>query len=175
MPVPTNYAGPRENENKKKTTFSQTPVTSQAQSEATVSDILDKKGRTIFSVRSDATMSEAVDLLREKRIGALLVVSDNGELEGILSERDIVRKLSETPGKVLAQTVEALMTKTVQTAAPTEPLTSILKRMTEGRFRHMPVLLNGRLDGMITIGDVVNHRLRDLEYETVKLKQIIVG
>lgn len=175
MPVPTNYAGPRANEKKEKPTYSQTPTTNQSHSEATVEHILNHKGHDIFSVGPHASLGLAVEELRNRRIGALLVLNETGGLIGILSERDIVRKLSDTLEDMLSQPVQSLMTSNVQTASPQETLTSILKRMTEGRFRHMPVIKNGTLTGMITIGDVVNHRLRELEYETVKLKQIIVG
>ena len=175
MPVPTNYAGPRANEKKEKPTYSQTPATNQSHSEATVEHILNHKGHDIFSVQPDASLGSAVDELRNRRIGAVLVLDETGELAGILSERDIVRKLSDSSEDTLSQSVETLMTSNVQTASPQETLNSILKRMTEGRFRHMPEVKSGSLHGMITIGDVVNHRRRELEYETVKLKQIIVG
>lgn len=175
MQAPTSYAGPRRDDGKKKTTYSQTPKSNASKDAGTVAQLLEKKGNAVFSVQPDDMMGKAVDILREKRIGALIVTSSSGDLEGILSERDIVRKLSETPGRVLAQKVEVLMTKNVKTVTPDAPLMSVLQQMTEGRFRHMPVVDNGKLVGMITIGDVVNYRLRELEYETVQLKQIIVG
>ncbi|MEM9572926.1 MAG: CBS domain-containing protein [Pseudomonadota bacterium] len=175
MPAPTSYAGPRRDEGKRKTTYSQTVTTNQSNGLGKVAQILEQKGNAIFSVRPDDSMGKAVDILREKRIGALIVTSESGKLEGILSERDIVRKLSETPGRVLEQKVEVLMTRKVKTVTPDETLVSVLKQMTEGRFRHMPVMQNNALVGMITIGDVVNFRLRELEYEAVQLKQIIVG
>lgn len=175
MPAPTSYAGPRRDDGKRKKTYSQTPQTNQSSDTGTVAQLLAQKGNAIYSVQPNDTMSLAVDILREKRIGALIVTSASGQLAGILSERDIVRKLSETPGQVLQQSVETLMTSKVETVSPEETLISVLKRMTDGRFRHMPVLQGTELIGMITIGDVVNFRLRELEYETVQLKQIIVG
>lgn len=175
MPAPTSYAGPRRNEGKKKTTYSQTPHSNLPTETATVRQLLDRKGADVFSVRREDSMRTAVDLLKEKRIGALLVVSAEGALEGILSERDIVRKLSETPGQVLQQKVEALMTHKVESVSPQDFLLTVIRRMTEGRFRHMPVVQEGALVGVVTIGDVVNFRLQQLEYEAIQLKQIIVG
>lgn len=178
MRAPTSYAGPRENDGKRETTHSQTVDTVDNKSApdfGTVEQLIHAKGTDIYSVHPEDGMRKAVDILKEKRIGALIVTSQSGELEGILSERDIVRKLSETPGKVLEQNVEALMTRNVQVVSMNEPLVEVLHRMTQGRFRHMPVMHNGKLSGMVTIGDVVNFRLKELEYETVQLKQLIVG
>lgn len=175
MPVPTSYAGPRRDDGKRKSTFSQTTDTNVSHEAATVEKLLAHKGRDIFSIRRDDTMRKAVDILREKRIGALLVTTESGELEGILSERDIVRKLSETPGQVLQQKVEVLMTKDVKVGTTDELLVSVLRRMTEGRFRHMPVMSGDKIIGMVTIGDVVHYRLKELENEAVQLKQLIVG
>lgn len=98
-----------------------------------------------------------------------------GALVGILSERDIVRRLADTPGRTLPQRVEELMTPEVETCSPDESLVVVLRRMNDGRFRHMPVMEEGTLIGLISIGDVVNYRLTALEYEALKLKQLIVG
>ncbi|MEM1380721.1 MAG: CBS domain-containing protein [Pseudomonadota bacterium] len=175
MRAPTSYAGPRRSENEREVTVSQSKKSNTAKGFGTVEHLLAEKGNAIFSVRRDDPMQKAVDLLGEKRIGALLVLSEAGDLEGILSERDIVRKLSETPGKVLEQKVEVLMTRTVKTCTPDEPLMAVLRTMTDGRFRHMPVMRGAQVIGIVTIGDVVHYRLRELEHETVKLKQMIVG
>lgn len=175
MKAPTSYAGPRRDDGKTKRTFSQTTESNLWTKTQTVENVLAQKGRDVFSIHPDDTMLEAVDILREKRIGALIVTSLNGELEGILSERDIVRKLSETPGEVMKQKVSVLMTRKIQVCSPDEPLVSVLRRMTEGRFRHMPVVADDKLIGMVTIGDVVNFRLKTLEEEAIKLKQMIVG
>ncbi len=137
--------------------------------------MISKKGGTTYTISSSDTLSTAVTVLRDRRIGALLVTGIDGTLEGILSERDIVRKLAETPGQTLPQTVGENMTTKVETCAPDDPLVKVLRRMNEGRFRHMPVVSNGTLSGMLTIGDVVNYRLNALEYEALQLKQMIVG
>jgi len=178
MRAPTSYAGPRENDGKRENTHSQnveTVNTKSAPDFGTVEQLIQSKGTDIYAVHPEDGMRKAVDILKEKRIGALIVTSQSGELEGILSERDIVRKLSETPGKVLEQKVEALMTRNVQVVSMSDPLVEVLHKMTQGRFRHMPVMHEGKLSGMVTIGDVVNFRLKELEYETVQLKQLIVG
>ncbi|MEM9014915.1 MAG: CBS domain-containing protein [Pseudomonadota bacterium] len=175
MRAPTSYAGPRQSEKKHDATFSQTEKTNISTKEATVETLLAEKGNDVFSVQPDELMLKAVSLLREKRIGALVVTSPDGALEGILSERDIVRKLAETPGQVLQQKVEMLMTRKVQVCSPKDSLIQVLRRMTENRFRHMPVVSGDKLIGLVTIGDVVHHRLNQLEHESVQLKQMIVG
>ncbi len=156
-------------------THSQSQTSNTTSERATVTDILNTKGHEIFSIRPQETLGRAVEILRDKRIGALAVTDSAGSLCGILSERDIVRKLADTPGQTLPKQVEEVMTTKVETCGPDAPLISILKRMTTGRFRHMPVVENAALVGMITIGDVVNHRLTELEHEALQLKQLIVG
>ncbi|MEM6415838.1 MAG: CBS domain-containing protein [Pseudomonadota bacterium] len=175
MQVPTSYAGPRRDTPKRATTYSQSESSNVQEGSADVEKLLAHKGDQIFSIHPDDSMNKAVDIMREKRIGALIVTSASGALEGILSERDIVRKLSETPGEVLKQKVEVLMTRRVQVCTPEESLVSVLRRMTEGRFRHMPVVVDDKILGMVTIGDVVHFRLNELEHQTVQLKQMIVG
>lgn len=154
---------------------SQTVETNMSATQATVGDVLAQKGVEIFSIRPQDTVSHAVQMMRDKRIGVVLVKDAQGALVGILSERDIVRQLANTPGKTLPQIVADLMTQKVETATPDESLVSVLRRMTDGRFRHMPVFDGETLIGLISIGDVVNYRLAALEYEALQLKQLIVG
>ncbi|MEM8984667.1 MAG: CBS domain-containing protein [Pseudomonadota bacterium] len=175
MRAPTNYAGPRASTKSDDAEMSQTELSALPAGPATIQTVLDTKGNKIVSVAATDTMQTAVNLLREHRIGALLVLTSSGELEGILSERDIVRKLAEIPGHVLKQTVQALMTTKVTSCSPDDPLLNVLKAMTEGRFRHMPVMKDGHLLGIVTIGDVVHARLRELELQTVKMQSMIVG
>ncbi|MEM6638775.1 MAG: CBS domain-containing protein [Pseudomonadota bacterium] len=174
MRVPTNYAGPRRKTPEKKK-VSQSTSSNMAKGAATVADVLESKGNAIFSIKREDTLQAAVDVLGEKRIGALLVLTDDGRLEGIVSERDIVRNLAGVPGDVLTKPVSAFMTTKVKSCSPGDSLLKVLKIMTEGRFRHMPVMENDNLLGMVTIGDVVHHRLGELELEAVKMKQMIVG
>lgn len=173
--MPTSYQAPHRGDQAKKTTHSQTAQSNLSQEQATVEQLISKKGGTTYTISSNDTLSTAVTVLRDRRIGALLVTGIDGSLEGILSERDIVRKLAETPGQTLPQTVGENMTTKVETCAPGDTLVAVLRRMNEGRFRHMPVVNNGTLCGMLTIGDVVNYRLNILEYEALQMKQMIVG
>ncbi|MEO0882139.1 MAG: CBS domain-containing protein [Pseudomonadota bacterium] len=176
--APTSYQGPTRKPKKEK---SQTMVSQSAQTNvasgqvATVSKILEQKGNSVVTIHPSDTLKDAVVLLAEKRIGALVVTDKNDKLVGILSERDIVRKLAATPGQTLPQSVEENMTKKVMPCAPGDSLVSVLHTMTKGRFRHMPVLENEKLVGIVTIGDVVHYRLDELEYEALQLKQMVVG
>lgn len=142
---------------------------------ATVAELLVGKGGKVFSVGPTDTLGDAVVALRDRGIGALIVTDEAGALIGILSERDIVRKLAETPGQTLPQQVGDVMTRDVKTCSSESPLMTALKQMTEGRFRHMPVVDDGKLVGMITIGDVIQFRLTQLEREALHLKQLIIG
>ena len=156
-------------------TMTQSAETNMPRTHATVRNLLDRKGEDVFTIRPAAPLSQAVVALRDKRIGALVVTDANGTLLGILSERDIVRKLAETPGQTLPQSVEENMTRKVTTCTPDDTLVSVLQAMNDGRFRHVPVVEDGRLCGMLTIGDLVRHRLEELEYEALQMKQLIVG
>ncbi|MEP2718522.1 CBS domain-containing protein [Pseudophaeobacter sp.] len=172
--MPSSYQAPSRGDQAKKTT-SQSAQSNISHETATVEQLISKKGGTTFTISSSDTLSTAVTVLRDRRIGALLVTGADGALEGILSERDIVRKLAETPGQTLPQSVGENMTAKVETCAPGDALVTVLRRMNEGKFRHMPVVDQGKLCGMLTIGDVVSYRLNELEYEALQLKQMIVG
>ena len=156
-------------------TKSQTIDSNLSHSRSTVAMLLEGKGDTVVTVRATDTVHDVVMLLREKSIGAVLVTDQDGTLQGILSERDIVRRMAETPGQTLPQSVDGLMTRDVQKCVPEDLLVDTLRRMSDGRFRHMPVLRDGKLCGLISIGDVVQYRLKELEYEALKMKQMIVG
>lgn len=171
--MPTSYQSPMRQDRDPSKTKSQTVALQDGT--ATVGDILSAKGDAVFSVRPQATLGDAVVELRDRRVGALIVTDAQGALVGILSERDIVRKLADTPGQTLPQKVSDVMTTSVVTCAPSDPLITVLKQMSAGRFRHMPVVEDDRLMGMVTIGDVINHRLTQLEQEALHLKQLIVG
>ncbi|MEM9248392.1 MAG: CBS domain-containing protein [Pseudomonadota bacterium] len=174
--MPTSYQPPLPNASAKtERTMSQTTATNLSKDNATVRKLIEGKGGETFTVRPDETIAHAVGVLRDRRIGALVVTEADGTLCGILSERDIVRKLAETPGQTLPQTVSENMTRNVETCTPDDTLVTVLVRMAEGKFRHMPVVESGALRGMVTIGDVVHFRLRELEYEALQLKQMIVG
>ncbi|MEM9012087.1 MAG: CBS domain-containing protein [Pseudomonadota bacterium] len=173
--MPSSYQPPMRGDTADKRTFSQSKTTNLSTETATVQKLLDGKGDAVFAIEPEETLGRAVEILRDRRIGALVVTDAAGTLLGILSERDIVRKLADTPGRTLPKRVEEVMTSEVEVCAPEEPLVSVLRRMTNGRFRHMPVMVDGKLAGMVTIGDVVNYRLKELEHEALQLKQMIVG
>ncbi|MEM9224464.1 MAG: CBS domain-containing protein [Pseudomonadota bacterium] len=173
--MPASYQAPNAKDMSRETTVSQSVQTNVATENSTVQQVIDHKGSGVFTISPDDTIAAAVVILRDKRIGALVVADGEGKMHGILSERDIVRKLAETPGQTLPQTVAENMTRDVVTCGLGDPLILVLRRMTEGRFRHMPVLEDGKLRGMLTIGDVIDYRLKELEYEALQLKQMIVG
>jgi CBS domain-containing protein len=138
----------------------------------TVRSILNTKGHQIMSVESDAKMSAAIKLLSEKKIGAVLVMDQN-RLEGILSERDIVRVLGEQGASVLEEPVSSVMTRKVVTCKETDTVAELMERMTTGKFRHLPVLDNGKVVGLISIGDIVKRRVEEYETEQEALRDYI--
>jgi CBS domain-containing protein len=140
----------------------------------TVSIILAAKGREVVTTEPNATMKSAVALLAEKRIGAVLVLGADHRLVGILSERDIVRALAERGAAALDEPVSRAMTRKVSTCTESETIPSLMERMTEGKFRHLPVVDQNRLVGMISIGDVVKHRLEDMERDSAAMHDYIL-
>jgi len=137
--------------------------------------ILSEKGNTVHSVAPTDVLQTAIEQLKAHRIGAILVI-EGEKLLGILSERDVVRQLADHGAEALNQPVTQVMTKDPQTCSPSDPLIRIMKRMTDGNFRHMPVAdVSGNLLGMISVRDVVAYRLREIEYEALQMKQMIVG
>lgn len=134
-----------------------------------------KGGVDVVTIGSDATVAEAVSLLSEKRIGAVLVVDGGSTPAGILSERDIVRELGRRGEACLRDSVGDMMTSDLVSCAPEDTADSVLSKMTEGRFRHMPVMAGGALEGLISIGDVVKARLSELSMEKDALEGMIKG
>ena len=139
----------------------------------TVRAILDTKGHQVESVQPGAKLAAAVTTLGEKRIGAVLVLNVAGHIEGILSERDIVRVLSERGAAVLEEPVSNVMTKRVVSCRPSDTVSGIMEMMTLGKFRHLPVVDDGRLVGLISIGDVVKWRVQEYEREQEALRDYI--
>lgn len=138
----------------------------------TVRAILDTKGRQVVSIGTDATVSSVVTLLSERRIGAVLVMAGD-KMEGIVSERDIVRALSERGAGALDESVRILMTSKVMTCRRADTVSSVMEKMTEGKFRHLPVIEDGQVVGIVSIGDVVKHRLSEFEREQEALRDYI--
>jgi len=142
-----------------------------------VRQILNLKGSTeVATISADATLSAAVDILADKSYGALVVADDSGgPILGILSERDIVRGVGRQGAGVLDKPVAELMTAKVTTCTPSDSAVSVLERMTEGRFRHMPVVEGGRMTGILSIGDVVKARIREMEDENAAMQDMLSG
>ena len=138
----------------------------------TVRAILDTKGHQIMSVEPDAPMSAAIRLLGEKKIGAVLVMNQS-RVEGILSERDIVRVLGDRGAAVLEEPVSNVMTRKVVSCKETDTVAEIMEAMTTGKFRHLPVIDNGKVVGLISIGDIVKWRVREYETEQEALRDYI--
>jgi len=130
----------------------------------TVRAILDAKGRQVVSIGADAKVSSAVKILSERRIGAVLVLA-GGKIDGIISERDIVRELGARGPGILEEPVRAVMTTKVMTCRRNDTVASLMEKMTEGKFRHLPVVEDGQLIGLISIGDVVKLRVKEYESE----------
>ena len=140
-----------------------------------IAQILAGKGSDVVSTQPEATIAEVARLLKAKRIGAVVVTDADGALCGIISERDLARGLADHGSKLLDMKVARLMTAEVVTCSPDDGLEKLMKQMTEGRFRHLPVVKDGKLTGIISIGDVVKHRLKELETETHMLQDYIHG
>jgi CBS domain-containing protein len=138
----------------------------------TVRAILDTKGHQILSVEPETKLSAAIRILAERKIGAVLVM-DQGRVDGILSERDIVRVLGERGAKVLDEPVSAVMTRKVVSCRQADTVGSIMEMMTLGKFRHLPVVEDGKVVGLISIGDVVKWRVREYEMEQEALREYI--
>jgi CBS domain-containing protein len=138
----------------------------------TVRTILDTKGHQIVSVEPDVKLSAAVSMLGERKIGAVLVMS-KGRIEGILSERDIVRALGERGAGVLDQPVSEVMTRKVVSCRQSDTVAAIMEMMTTGKFRHLPVAEGERVVGLISIGDIVKWRVQEYENEQEALRTYI--
>ena len=138
-----------------------------------VKDILRQKGSEVATIASSATLAEAAQVLSVRRIGALVVSDDGTHLVGILSERDIVRRVSDDGASALESTVAMAMTADVHTCVKDDSLDELARTMTEHRFRHLPVVENGQLAGLVSIGDVVKRRVEQLEQEAQALTEYI--
>jgi CBS domain-containing protein len=138
----------------------------------TVRAILDTKGHQIQSVEPDVKLAAAIKILGERKIGAVLVMSQ-GRMEGILSERDIVRVLGERGAAVLEEPVSAVMTRKVVSCRQSDTVSAIMEMMTLGKFRHLPVVEDGKVAGLISIGDVVKWRVHEYETEQAALRDYI--
>jgi CBS domain-containing protein len=138
-----------------------------------VEHILSAKGREVVTIGPDVTIADAAECLSNRRIGAVVVVDGGGAVLGIISERDVVRAVADSGAEALAAPVSSRMTAKVVTCGPTSSIDEIMGLMTDGKFRHVPVIEGGRLAGIISIGDVVKQRLSDVESEHRALRDYI--
>jgi CBS domain-containing protein len=138
-----------------------------------VSDILANKGNRVVAVAPEDALTSAIATLSDRRIGAVLVLGANRELLGILSERDILNAVARQAGDALQRRVRDVMTTPVTTCDPEDTVEHVMSLMTEGRFRHLPVVRRGELLGVVSIGDVVKWRLDETRQEAETLRQYI--
>ena len=138
-----------------------------------ISEVLrSKPSAAVVTITPDATVRELVDLLAEHNVGALVVSADGTSVDGIVSERDVVRRLREAPD-LLDLTVDSIMTEAVHRCTPDQPVTDLMVLMTDHRIRHVPVVEDNRLIGIISIGDVVKSRIGELEFERDQLDRYL--
>ncbi|HTJ57578.1 MAG TPA: CBS domain-containing protein [Devosiaceae bacterium] len=138
-----------------------------------VDAILQTKGSVVYTVSAAARVSDAVAMLNRHNIGAVLVVDGTGEVAGIISERDIVRLLGRDPAGALARPVSECMTTKIVTCTRDTPIAALMEQMTRFRIRHIPIVENGQLMGIVSIGDVVKRKIEETEQEAKALREYI--
>jgi CBS domain-containing protein len=139
----------------------------------TVQAILSAKGGDVLTIEPTTDLAAAAKLMTERKIGALVVTGPDRRVIGIVSERDIVQELAAHGAAALDLPLTEVMTRKVMTCSMSDTISSLMERMTEGKFRHLPVIEQGRLAGIISIGDVVKHRLQEMEREQSALRDYI--
>ena len=139
----------------------------------TVKAILSVKGSAVVTIEPTAKLAAAANLLTESKIGALVVTGADHRIVGIVSERDIVQELAAHGAASLDLPLTEVMTRKVMTCSANDTISSVMERMTQGKFRHLPVVEQERLAGIISIGDVVKHRLQEMEREQSALRDYI--
>jgi CBS domain-containing protein len=140
-----------------------------------IRDVLESKGATsVVTIRPEATLAELIEVLTEHNFGALVVSDDGHHLAGIVSERDVVRRLREGPD-ALGVLVSDVMTTDVHVCEPKDSLNDLMRLMTTARVRHIPVVVDGELAGLVSIGDAVKARISELEFERDQLNQYVAG
>jgi CBS domain-containing protein len=140
-----------------------------------VAHILKQKGNAVFTVAPSDSVQSIVDALAQHRIGAVIVSDGKGGIAGIVSERDVVRAMAGKGAVVMSKTAADIMTAKVRTCGPNDSEADLMSLMTGHRIRHLPVVINGKLAGMISIGDVVKHRMEMMEREAEELKTYIAS
>jgi CBS domain-containing protein len=140
-----------------------------------VTDILQQKGYDVVTVTSGQTIESVVAVLTENRIGATPVLDDQGAMVGIVSERDVIRGMAQQGAAVLRLSAEQLMTREVKTCSPSDAVVELMETMTNRRIRHLPVIENGSLRGIVSIGDVVKQRLAEAQFELEELRKYVLS
>lgn len=140
-----------------------------------VAAILNVKGRTVATAKPDTTLQDVATRLHANRIGAIVVVGADGSVEGIVSERDIIRAIAERGASCLSEAAARIMTREVTTCTRLDSVDHIMQTMTAGRFRHVPIVEAGQLIGIVSIGDVVKHHIAEVEQEASALKSYLVS
>jgi CBS domain-containing protein len=140
-----------------------------------ISDVLRVKGTQVVTVTPDTKVRRLLAVLAEHQIGAVVVSGDGASVDGIASERDVVRALARRGASVMSEAVTAIQTAAVRTVTPQTPLEEVMRMMTEHRVRHAPVVADGGLRGIVSIGDVVKSRIDELETERTALTDYITG
>ncbi|MFP5334369.1 MAG: CBS domain-containing protein [Actinomycetes bacterium] len=138
-----------------------------------ISGVLRRKGNEVLTITPDASVRDLLQLISDRRVGAAVVSSDGRHVEGIVSERDIVWRLCSDGERILDARVADIMTTDVHTCAPTDHVNELMVTMTEQRIRHIPVVVDGELAGIVSIGDVVKHRMDELQAERDQLEAYI--
>jgi CBS domain-containing protein len=140
-----------------------------------IQDVLRHKGSAVATVTPEASVHELLAALSKHRVGALVVSADGQQVEGIVSERDVVRRLHDSGADLLTRTVSSIMTASVHTCGPEDLIDDLMRAMTERRIRHIPVVVDGNLCGIVSIGDIVKFRIDELETERRQLENYING
>ncbi|MDJ0614057.1 MAG: CBS domain-containing protein [Rhizobiaceae bacterium] len=140
-----------------------------------VSEILSEKGGNVITIEQQTTLEEAAKILSNNKIGALVVVTESEQVCGIVSERDIVRDIANAGANALEKTVSECMTHRVVSCSSDDLIDTLMEKMTEGKFRHLPVIDNGVLKGIISIGDVVKRKIEQAERDAEEMKRYIAG
>jgi CBS domain-containing protein len=138
----------------------------------TVARIINDKGRDVVTMAGDVSLADLVTTLAEKRIGAVVIV-DGGDISGIISERDIVRALARHGADALGRKAAEFMTSKIVTCGPEDTIHGVMQKMTDGRFRHLPVVHHGKLAGIVSIGDIVKSRIEEVEKEAEQIREYI--
>jgi CBS domain-containing protein len=139
----------------------------------TVKAVLSRKGTDVTTIEPTATLAVAIKVLADRRIGAIVVTGAEGRIVGIISERDIVRAMAQHSAEALTRPVSEMMTRNVVTCSERDTIAELMEKMTQGKFRHIPVVEQGKLAGIVSIGDIVKRRVEELEHDGEALQDYI--